>query len=83
MLAGITAGSLATKPTALRISAPAPRLPGQGRDREREGAGIGCELSVRYSDGQKQSDMFPTQVRNGTVSWNWQVPDFAAPGPRS
>ena len=80
VLAGITAGSLAAKPTALRISAPARAFQGKVAIVSVKAQGFGCKLGVRYSDGQKQSDMFPTQVRNGTVTWNWQVPDFAAPG---
>ena len=35
---------------------------------------------MRFSNGEQQKDMFPTQVSNGRVTWQWQVPDFAAPG---
>ena len=56
-----------------------PCLPGQGRGRLVKSQSFGCKLSVRYANGDQQTNMPPTQVVNGKVTWQWQVPEFAPP----
>ncbi len=80
VLSGIVAGSLAAKPITLRITAPSRAFQGKVAVVSVKAQTFACKLNIRYSDGQKQSDMFPTTTSNGRVTWQWQVPDFAAPG---
>ena len=77
----VVAGSIEAKPTNVKfLTAPARAYQGKTAAVAVKATGYGCKLSVRYADGEKQTDLFPTQVANGKATWQWQVPDFAAPG---
>jgi hypothetical protein len=65
VLSGVVAGSPAAKPIALRITAPGRAFQGKVAVVTVKAQSFGCKLNIRYSDGQKQSDMFPTTVSNG------------------
>ena len=80
VLSGVAAGSLSAKPTALRITAPARAFQGKVAVVTVKAQGFSCKLNIRYSNGEKQSDMYPTTSSNRKVTWQWQVPDFASPG---
>jgi hypothetical protein len=77
---GAAAGSLAAKATPLRITAPGRALQGKVVAISVKSQSFGCKLSVRYANGDKQANMPPTQVQNGKVVWQWQVPEFAPAG---
>jgi hypothetical protein len=77
---GVAAGSLAAKATPLRITAPGRVLQGKVVVVSVRSQSFSCKMSIRYANGDKQSDMPPTQVRNGKVVWQWQVPEFAPAG---
>jgi hypothetical protein len=77
---GVAAGSLAAKPTPLKITAPSRALQGKVAVVSVKSQSFGCKMSVRYANGDKQADMPPTQVQNGKVVWQWQVPQFAPAG---
>ena len=77
---GIAAGSGAAKAAPLKISAPGRALQGKVAVVSVKSSSFGCKLSIRYANGDKQNDMPPTQVVNGKVVWQWQVPQFAAAG---
>jgi hypothetical protein len=77
---GIAAGSLGAKPAPLRITAPGRALQGKVAVVSVKSQSFGCKLSVRYANGDKQSDMLPKKVQSGTVVWQWQVPQFAPAG---
>ncbi len=78
--AGIAAGSVTAKAAPLKITAPGRALQGKVVPVSVKSKSFGCKLSVRYANGDKQSAMPPTQVVNGKVLWQWQVPQFAAAG---
>jgi hypothetical protein len=78
---GVTAGTVAAaKAAPLKITAPGRALQGKVAVVSVKSKSYGCKLSVRYANGDKQNDMPPTQVVNGKVVWQWQVPQFAAAG---
>jgi hypothetical protein len=77
---GVTAGSLAAKATPLRITAPGRALQGKVAVVSVKSASFSCKLSVRFANGDKQSDMPPTQAVGGKIVWQWQVPQFAPAG---
>jgi hypothetical protein len=74
------AGSLAAKAKPLKITAPGRALQGKLAVVSVKSQSFGCKMSVRYANGDKQSNMPPTQVQNGKVVWQWQVPEFAPAG---
>ena len=74
------AGALAAKSAPLRIAAPGRVLQGKVAVVSVKTKAVGCTLSVRYADGDKQNKLLPTRTANGKVTWQWQVPDFAAAG---
>ena len=74
------AGALAAKAAPLRIAAPGRVLQGKVAVVSVKTKAVGCTLSVRYADGDKQNKLLPTRTANGKVTWQWQVPDFAAAG---
>ena len=79
--AGVTAGTVAAaKAAPLKITAPGRALQGKVAVVSVKSKSYACKLSVRFANGDKQSDMPPTQVVNGKVLWQWQVPQFAAAG---
>ena len=78
-MSGIASGSLAAKPKALRLVAPARAFQGKVAVVSVSSQASSCKLGVRYADGQKAT-LFPTRFGNGRVTWQWQVPDLAAPG---
>ncbi len=78
---GIAASTLAAKPAPLRITAPSRALQGKTAVVAVKSArSFGCLLSVRYSNGDKQSNMLPTTTQSGKAVWQWHVPEFAAAG---
>jgi hypothetical protein len=77
---GAAAGSLAAKATPLRITAPGRALQGKIVAISVKSQSFTCKLSVRFANGDKQSNMPPTQVQSGKVVWQWQVPQFAPAG---
>jgi len=78
---GLAAGSLAaTKPAPLRIAAPRTALQGKVAVVSVRTASVVCMLSVRFANGEKQTDLLPTKTTKGLVVWQWRVPDFAAAG---
>src|SRR5579859_7514252 len=78
---GVTAGTVAAaKAAPLKISAPGRALQGKVAVVSVKSKSYGCKLSVRFANGDKQNDMPPSQVVNGKVVWQWQVPQFAAAG---
>jgi hypothetical protein len=77
---GAAAGSLAAKATPLRITAPGRALQGKIVAISVKSQSFTCKLSVRFANGDKQSNMPPTQMQSGKVVWQWQVPQFAPAG---
>lgn len=77
---GIAAGSIAAKATPLKITGPGRAFQGKVAVISVKSTSFGCKLTVRFANGDKQSDMPPTQVLSGKVIWQWQVPDFAPAG---
>jgi hypothetical protein len=78
---GVTAGSLAAaKPAPLRISAPRTALQGKVAVVSVKTSSFVCMLSIRFSNGEKQTNLMPTKTAKGIVTWQWKVPDFAAAG---
>jgi hypothetical protein len=77
---GVTAGTVAAKATPLKITAPGRALQGKVAVVSVKSKSYGCKMSVRFANGEKQTDLPPTQVVNGKVTWQWQVPQFAAAG---
>ena len=43
--------------------------------------GASCALTVRYSDGAKQTGLLAAKGANGRVTWKWTLPQLTAPGP--
>ena len=43
--------------------------------------GASCALTVRYSDGAKQTGLLGAKGANGRVTWKWTLPQVTAPGP--
>ena len=39
-----------------------------------------CSLSVTYADGERQGGLRPVRARRGRATWEWRIPDGAAPG---
>ncbi|HST26432.1 MAG TPA: hypothetical protein VLJ76_10600 [Gaiellaceae bacterium] len=74
------AGTLSAKVSPLKITAPGRALQGKVVAVSVKSKSYGCKLSVRFANGDKQPDVPPTQVVNGKVMWQWQVPQFAAAG---
>jgi hypothetical protein len=74
------AGAFAAKAAPLKISAPARVLQGRTAVVSVNSKSFGCKLSVKFSNGDQQASMSPSSVVNGKVSWQWQVPQFAAAG---
>ena len=74
------AGAFAAKAAPLKISAPARVLQGKTAVVSVNSKSFGCKLSVKFSNGDQQASMSPSSVVNGKVSWQWQVPQFAAAG---
>ena len=74
------AGALAAKAAPLKINAPARALQGKVTVVSVSSKSYGCKMSVKFSNGDQQANMPPTQVVNGKVTWQWQVPQFAAAG---
>jgi hypothetical protein len=74
------AGSLAAKVTPLKIAAPGRALQGKVAVVSVKSPSFACKLSVRFANGDRQSNMPPTQVVGGKVVWQWQVPQFAPAG---
>jgi len=77
---GVAAGTVAAKATPLKITAPGRALQGKTAVVSVKSKSFGCKLSIRYANGDKQNGMTPTQIVNGKVVWQWQVPQFAAAG---
>jgi hypothetical protein len=77
---GLAAGSLAAKAAPLTITAPGRALQGKVALVSVRSKSYSCKLSVRYANGDKQSNMPPSQIRSGKVVWQWQVAEFAPPG---
>jgi hypothetical protein len=42
--------------------------------------GASCALTVRYSDGAKQTGLLAVKAANGRVTWKWTLPQLTAPG---
>ena len=40
-----------------------------------------CALTVRYSDGAKQTGLLAAKGANDRVTWKWTLPQVTAPGP--
>lgn len=78
--AGIVAGSIAAKLTPLRITAPSRAFQGKVSLVSVKSSSVGCKLTVRYANGDKQADMLPATVAKSKVTWRWLVPDFAPAG---
>jgi hypothetical protein len=76
----VFAGSVSAKVTPLKINAPARALQGKVAVISITSKSYGCKMSVKFSNGDQQANMPPTQVVNGKVTWQWQVPQFAAAG---
>lgn len=77
---GAAAGALAAKPVLLRISAPSRAFQGKIAIVSVNSSSFTCKLSVRYSNGDKLTDMLPTTMQKGKVVWRWPVADFAPAG---
>lgn len=77
---GVAAGSLAAKAAPLKISAPGRVLQGKVAVVSVKSQSFGCKLSVRFANGDKQSDLLPTKTQGGKAVWQWQVPQFAPAG---
>jgi hypothetical protein len=80
LASGAAAGSLAAKAKPLKITAPGRALQGKLAVVSVKSQSFTCKLSVRFANGDKQSNIPPTQVQNGKVVWQWQVPEFAPAG---
>jgi hypothetical protein len=78
---GVAAGSLAAKAAPLRLTAPGRALQGKVVAVSANSASFTCKLSVRFANGEEQSDMLPTLVQKRKVVWQWHVPEFAPAGP--
>jgi hypothetical protein len=77
---GAAAGAFAAKAAPLKINAPARVLQGKTAVVSVNSKSYGCKLSAKFSNGDAQSSMPPSSAVNGKVTWQWQVPQFAAAG---
>jgi hypothetical protein len=77
---GAAAGAPAAKSAPLRITAPGRVFQGKVAVVSVKSQSFSCKLGVRYANGDQQTNMPPTQVVGGKVTWQWQVPEFAPAG---
>jgi hypothetical protein len=77
---GAAAGAFAAKAAPLKIAAPSRVLQGKVAPVSVKSKSFGCKLTVKFSNGDQQANMPPTQAVGGKVTWQWQVPQFAAAG---
>jgi hypothetical protein len=77
---GATAGAFAAKAAPLKITSPARVLQGKMAVVTVNSKSYGCKLGVKFSNGDQQASMPPASAVNGKVTWQWQVPQFAAAG---
>ncbi len=77
---GAATAAFAAKAAPLKITSPTRALQGKVAVISVKSKSYGCKLSVKFSNGDAQNDMPATQVVNGKVTWQWQVPQFAAAG---
>jgi hypothetical protein len=76
----VGAASLAAKPSPLRITAPGRAFQGKVAVVSVNSTSFSCKLSVRYANGDKLTNMFPTTVQKAKAVWKWSVADFAPAG---
>jgi hypothetical protein len=66
--------------SALRLTVPSRVFQGKVAVVTATSKSVGCKLSVRFSNGEKQTNLLPNRSSSGKVVWQWKVPDFAAAG---
>ena len=65
VVSGVAAGSLAAKPTALKLTAPGRAFQGKVASISVKAQSYGCKLSVRFSNGEQQKDSSRPRSRTG------------------